>query len=81
MVGLEKPGVYFYLNSLFLMSEVFQMALRVFMSLLDDFDPQKIEVSKLMREFVIKKNILSIQSVLLFLTLYCTNTKNFLFFY
>ena len=77
--GLGKPG-FFYLNSLFLIFEVFQMVLWLITSLLDNFGPQKIEESKLMRKniefLVLKENMLSIQSVFLFLTCHAAQTQN-----
>ena len=56
--GFGKPDILFYLNSLFLMFELCQMVLWLIMCLLDDFDPQKIEVLKVMRDitsFAIKQ--------------------------
>ena len=38
---LEKPGIFFSLNSLFLMFEICQMVLGLSGSLLDHFDPQE----------------------------------------
>ena len=56
--GFGKSDILFYLNSLFLMFELCQMVLWLIMCLLDDFDPQKIEVLKVMRDitsFAIKQ--------------------------
>ena len=56
--GVGKPDILFYLNSLFLMFELCKMVLWLIMCLLDDFDPQKIEVLKVMRDitsFAIKQ--------------------------
>ena len=56
--GFGKSDILFYLNSLFLMFELCQMVLCLIMCLLDDFDPQKIEVLKVMRDitsFAIKQ--------------------------
>ena len=55
------------------------MVLWLIMSLLDDFPPQKIEVSKLMRDIMIflllKENVQSIQSVLFSFTCYTAPTQ------
>ena len=56
--GFGKPDILFYLNSLFLMFKLCQMVLWLIMRLLDDFDPPKIEVLKVMRDitsFAIKQ--------------------------
>ena len=56
--GFGKSDILFYLNSLFLMFELCQMVLWLIMCLLDNFDPQKIEVLKVMRDitsFAIKQ--------------------------
>ena len=50
-------------------------------SLLDDFDPQKVELSKFYDEFLLLKKKCSKYPIYFFLCmLYCTNTKNFLYF-
>ena len=78
--GLEKPGIYFCLNSLFLTFEVFQMALWLITSLFNDLDPQKIEVSKLMRDimnFCYLKTILKVSNLFFFFffTYYTAQTQ------
>ena len=66
--GLEKPGIFFILNSLFLMFGICQMILWLTGLLLDHFDPQKNWSIKIMRRYdgflSLKVNILSTQSVL-----------------
>ena len=66
--GLEKPSIFFSLNSLFLMFSICQMVLWLIGLLLDHFDPLKnwsVEIMGKYNEFLsLKVNILSIQSVL-----------------
>ena len=49
----KNPVFLFGLKSLFLMFDVCQMLFWLIISLLDDFDPQKIEVSNLMKDVMI----------------------------
>ena len=49
----KNPVFLFGLKSLFLMFDVCQMVLWLIISLLDYFDPQKIEVSNLMKDVMI----------------------------